>query len=102
MKNDSSIVSSACCGTRDWMKSVALDGSMPQASQSTNMSHTVCLDDRGILVVRGERVPVGGEEEARVLVLQLHPVLERAVVVAEVHRARGAHSGKYAVLEHRC
>ena len=39
---DSSIVSSACCGTRDWMKSVAFVGSMPHASQSTNISHTVC------------------------------------------------------------
>ena len=58
------------------------------------------LDDAGILVVRGERVPVGDEEEARILVLQLDPVLERAVVVAEVHRAGGAHAGKYAILEH--
>jgi hypothetical protein len=42
VKNKSSSVSSACCGTRDWMKSVAVVESMPHASQSTNISHTVC------------------------------------------------------------
>jgi hypothetical protein len=58
------------------------------------------LDHLGILVVRGERVPVGGEEIAGEFVLQAHPVLERAVIVAEVHRPRRSHSGKHAVLEH--
>ena len=38
----------------------------------------------------GQRVPVGDEEEAVVVFLQTHPVLERAVVVAEVHGAGGA------------
>ncbi len=54
----------------------------------------------GVLVVRRQRVPVGDEEEARVLVLQPHPVLQRAVVVAEVQRAGRAHAGKHAIREH--
>ena len=52
----------------------------------------VLLDDARVLVVGGERVPVGDEEEGLVLVLQLHPVLQGAVVVANVHAARGPHS----------
>ena len=52
------------------------------------------LDDLALFVVRGQRVPVGDEVEAVVVVLQPHPVLQRAVVVAQVHRAGGAHAGK--------
>ena len=48
----------------------------------------------------GERVPVGGEVQAFVLLLQLHPVLERAVVVADVHPAGRAHAREHAVVEH--
>jgi phosphoribosylglycinamide formyltransferase 1 len=47
-----------------------------------------------LFVVRGQRVPVGDEVEAVVLVLQPHPVLQRAVVVAQVHGAGGAHAGE--------
>ena len=82
------------------MKSVACAGSMPAASQSITMSQTFCSMTSGVFVVRGQRVPVGDEEQARVLVLQLHPVLQRAVVVAEVQRAGGAHAGQNAVVEH--
>ena len=54
----------------------------------------VFLQLRGVLVAGGQHVPVGDEEEALVLVLQLDPVAQRAVVVAEVQRARGAHAGE--------
>ena len=73
---------------------------MPAASQSIEHVPDVLRDVAGLVVVRGERVPVGDEEQARVLVLQPDPVLERAVVVAEVQRARGAHAGENAGLEH--
>ena len=56
----------------------------------------VLLQLRGVLVAGGEHVPVGDEEEALVLVLQLHPVAQRAVVVAEVQPAGGAHAGQHA------
>ena len=42
--------------------------------------------------MRRQRVPVGDEVQALVLLLQPHPVLERAVVVADVHAARRAHA----------
>ncbi len=53
----------------------------------------VLLDDLRGVVVRGQRVPVGHEEQALVLVLHLHPVLQYAVVMPQVQTARGAHSG---------
>ena len=56
----------------------------------------VLLDHLAVFVVRGQRMPVGHEVEAVVLVLQAHPVLQRTVVVAEVQRAGGAHAGQHA------
>ena len=54
-----------------------------------------------LFVVRRQRVPVGDEEEALVVVLQADPVLQRAVVVAEVHRAGRAHAGEDAAARGR-
>jgi hypothetical protein len=54
----------------------------------------VALHHLALFVVRGQRMPVGDEEEALVFVLQPHPVLQGAVVVAEVHGAGGAHAGE--------
>src|SRR5207247_9259006 len=51
-------------------------------------------------IVRGERVPVGDEVEARILALQLHPVLECAVEMSQVHRDGGAHAGDHAFFVH--
>ena len=56
--------------------------------------------DSVLVEMGGERVPVGGEVQAFVLLLQLHPVLERAVVVADVHPAGRAHAREHAVVEH--
>jgi hypothetical protein len=39
-------------------------------------------------------MPVGDEEQAGILVLELDPVGEHAVVVAEVEAPGGAHAGK--------
>ncbi len=50
----------------------------------------------GMLVIRGQRMPVGHEEEALVVSLQLYPVLERAMVIAQVQLARGSHAGQHA------
>ena len=49
----------------------------------------VLLHVAGLVVVGGERVPVGDEEQARVLLLQAHPVLQHAVVMAEVQAPVG-------------
>jgi hypothetical protein len=57
----------------------------------------VLADNLGRIVVSGERMPIGHEEEAVVLGLQPDPVLQRAVVVAEVQRAGGAHAGEDAI-----
>jgi hypothetical protein len=54
----------------------------------------IALDRGRILVARRQRVVVGDEEVAVVLVLKLRPVLERAVVVSEVQAAGRAHAGK--------
>ncbi len=39
-------------------------------------------------------MPVGNEEQAGILVLELDPVLENPVVVAEMQGAGGAHAGE--------
>ena len=58
------------------------------------------LDHGGIVVMGGQRVPVGHEEQAGQLGLQLDPVLQGTVIVAQVQRARGAHAGDDAVRIH--
>jgi hypothetical protein len=52
------------------------------------------LEAARIGVVRGQRVPVGDEEVALVLVLQLDPVGQGAHVVAQVELAGGTHSAQ--------
>jgi hypothetical protein len=58
------------------------------------------LDALRVVVVGRQRVPVGREEQAGVLGLQLDPVFQDAVVVAEVEPPGGAHAGEDAFSEH--
>ena len=51
------------------------------------------LDDLRIVVMRGQRVPVGHEEQALELVLHLHPVLQYTMVMPQVQTACGTHPG---------
>src|SRR5512134_347236 len=60
----------------------------------------VLLDHFRSVVMGGERVPVGDEEEARVLALKAHPVLKRPVEVPEVQVAGGAHARNDALRDH--
>ena len=53
-----------------------------------------CDDAAGVGVVGGERVDVGDEEVAVVVLLQVHPVFEGAHVVAEVESAGGPHAAE--------
>ena len=96
----SSSVSSACSGTRDWMKSVARVGIEAGGEPVDEHLPHRRRDVLGRLVVRRQRVPVGREEQALVLLLQAHPVPEGAVVMADVHAARRAHARQHAVSEH--
>jgi|GEM_PF-6705142 len=52
----------------------------------------------GLGVFGGQRVPVGHEEEAVVILLVLDPVEEHAEIVAEVERPGGPHAGDDAVV----
>src|ERR1700691_633284 len=54
-----------------------------------------------VLITRGERMPVGDEEVALVLVLQLDPILQRAVIVPEVQQPARPHSGKNSAILYR-
>src|SRR5665213_195208 len=54
----------------------------------------IVLEARGIGIARRQRVVVGDEEEALVLMLKLDPVVERTHIVAEVQPARGAHTAE--------
>src|SRR3977135_465791 len=51
---------------------------------------------RGVVVASGEHVPIGNKEEALVLVLQSHPVLQCTVVIAQMQSACRAHARKHA------
>ena len=73
---------------------VQRSGSSPAASQSSSTSIEFSLMLRGVGVVGGQRVPVGDEEEAIVLVLQLDPVIQRAHEVSQVQLAGGAHAAQ--------
>src|SRR5213075_1661158 len=61
----------------------------------------VLLHVARLLIVGGERVPVGDEIQARVFRLQPHPVLQHPVVMAEVQAACRPHAGKDSGLVHR-
>ena len=51
--------------------------------------------DRARLVIgRGQRMPVGDEEQAGVLVLEFDPVGKHAMIVAKVETPGGAHAGE--------
>jgi hypothetical protein len=52
----------------------------------------------GVFVIGGERVPVCNEEEALVLVLQPHPVLQNAMIVTKMQSAGRAHAGKHPLI----
>ncbi len=54
----------------------------------------IALQLRGVLVTRRQRVDIGDEEIALVLVLQLHPVLERAVIVTQMECTCRSHAGQ--------
>ena len=53
------------------------------------------LQLRGVVVAGGQRVPVSDEEKAFILVLQLDPVLQRAMIIAEVQLPGRAHAGEH-------
>jgi hypothetical protein len=54
----------------------------------------VLLQERGVGVVGGEGVEVGDEEVSVVVLLKVHPVMERAHVVAKVQATGGSHAGE--------
>ena len=57
--------------------------------------HAPCIlfDDFRSMVVGCQSVPVGDEKKAFEFMLQLEPVLEHAVIMAQMQRTRRAHAG---------
>ena len=82
------------------MKSVACAGIDAGREPVDHHVPDVLLDLTGLVVMRRQRVPVGDEEQALVLVLQLHPVLQHAVVMPEMQRAGRAHAGQDSIGQH--
>ena len=58
----------------------------------------IVLHPRGVRVIGGEGVPVGGEEKTLVVVLQPDPVLQSAHVVANVQLAGRSHAAQYTAI----
>ena len=56
----------------------------------------VLFDFRSVGVVGGQRVPVGDKEEAVVVSLHAHPVVERAHIVPQMQFAGGTHAAEHA------
>ena len=52
------------------------------------------LDAARIVVLRRQRMPVGDEKQAGIVVLELDPVFENPVVMTKMEGASGAHAGK--------
>ncbi len=63
-------------------------GRYPVGCHVVRMRH----DGRGVGIVAGERVPVGNEVEAVVLILKRRPVVEGADEMPEVQLARRTHT----------
>jgi len=57
---------------------------------------TALFHARGVGVIRCERVPVGDEKKAVILLLQAHPVLQGADVMSEVELAGWSHAAQNA------
>ncbi len=76
------------------MKTVQTSGSRPAERKSSATSRMLLRSDGWIGVVGRQRVKVGDEEVAIVLVLELDPVVERAHVVAKVKAAGGSHAAQ--------
>ena len=57
----------------------------------------IALDILGMLVVGGQGMPVGDEEKALILVLQLQPVLQHPMIMTQMQTAGGTHTGQYAL-----
>ena len=77
---------SAWAGTRAWLNRIERSGSMPQATRAAAISRTLARSSAGI-VVDGDGVEIGEEEQAFGLVLHPHPAHDRAEIIAEVEVA---------------
>ena len=78
----------ACAGTCDWTKTEDRAGSIPIAI-SWAAARRVRSRSRFGVLLDGDRVQVGDEEERLVVGLEVHPLPQRAEVVAEVERVGG-------------
>jgi hypothetical protein len=76
------------------MNSVAWLGSTPAASQSMTMSQVACSMPCGLSYCVVRACQSATKNRHGILMLELDPVLENPVVVAEMKRAGGAHAGK--------
>src|SRR5450631_697624 len=54
----------------------------------------VFLEFRSVLITCGQRVPVRDEKIALILILKLDPILQGAVIVAQVQLSCGTHAGQ--------
>ena len=70
----------------------AFPGIEPRRQPIQQHFDRVFFQSRRVGVVGRQRMPVGDEEEALVLVLHVDPVFERADVVAQVKFAGRAHA----------
>ena len=85
--------SSACAGTADCTITVEEAGSMPAARKMAAISSILLLSSFGYWYNR-DRVQVHDAENALVVVLDPHPVLERPQVVADMQVAGRLNAGK--------
>src|SRR5271154_5466878 len=56
----------------------------------------VLLELRGVLIARGQGMPIGNEEVALVLILQFDPILQRTVKISQMQLSGWAHARQHA------
>ena len=78
--------SSACAGTADCTITLECFGSMPAARKSRRSPRILARSSAGSWW-HGDGVQIDDAEDALVVVLDLHPVLERAQIISDVQIA---------------
>ena len=76
----------------DWTNNVDFAGIEPDREPVHRHLQRVFGDGRSVLVMRGQRVPIGDEKEAFIFFLELEPILEGAEIMAEMETAGWPHA----------
>lgn len=93
MTQVNSHASSACPETEDCTTIAELSGSIPEAMNNAAVSSILRRSSEGVWG-HGDGVQIDDAEDAFVIVLDLHPALQRAKIVSDVEISGRLHAGE--------